>query len=177
MTAPVSVGRMQPLRHLDGPPIEKKVGETNDEHRAWLDAQPVRTGCGLCEWAFEGTAAEGRAVAREHRETSHPRHKDASRTATGTGALTPERDAQEPPAGATAEAAPISPLPGEELAGLERAQAADPPAATAPAAFQAGQLTHELTALAQALRAVVTAAVVLDRIDACEHVRNPGGGA
>lgn len=292
MTAPASVGRMQPLRHLDGPPIAKKVGEINDDHQEWLDAQPVRTGCGLCEWAFEGTAVEGRVAAREHRETVHPEvvaalgrrgrkrpalpkgvipmvpqkdpeakadgearaatlsalherratedgleeagdarvaaHADASPSSSNPYGLTrskrgyawtretairavqdfalehgrppaqrdcvgatgrlpsdstlarmfgshaaaieaagyerptratkyrkdasrPTRDEQEPNAALTAPV-PTSPLPGEEPASLERAQATDPPAATAPAAFQAGQLTHELTELAHARR-------------------------
>lgn len=43
-----------------------------------FDAQPMRAGCLLCGWTFEGTAAAGRESFREHRVARHPETLRAS---------------------------------------------------------------------------------------------------
>lgn len=45
----------------------KLIGEIAAEERAFYDAQTVTTRCSFCDWAFVGTAADGRAAALEHR--------------------------------------------------------------------------------------------------------------
>ena len=41
-------------------------------HVEWALAQQTLTKCGLCDWTFEGTMAEGKLAAKEHRESEHP---------------------------------------------------------------------------------------------------------
>lgn len=50
------------------------VGEMQRRHDTVLDAAPLTTLCGIseCDWRYDGTAAEGRDQAAEHRKTAHP---------------------------------------------------------------------------------------------------------
>lgn len=49
-----------------------RMVELNDKLFEALDAVPTKTSCVFCDWAFLGTAAEGRQEARTHRERKHP---------------------------------------------------------------------------------------------------------
>lgn len=61
-------------------PVEPKTAEQlREEQKAARDAQPVRTLCALCDWSFDGTALEGRAAAKAHRDGLH-RKETAKRT-------------------------------------------------------------------------------------------------
>jgi hypothetical protein len=37
-----------------------------------MDALPLRTLCAFCEWSYEGSAADGRQEAVQHRLRAHP---------------------------------------------------------------------------------------------------------
>lgn len=76
----ISIGRaamLQP-RQLSDPeaPKEKSLTELGGDIRAFLDQQPLKTGCAFCDWTHDGTAAEGRTAARAHRAQEHPSAKN-----------------------------------------------------------------------------------------------------
>lgn len=51
----------------------KTAAEFDADYRARLDGQPVATRCFFCDWTYNGTAAEGREAARDHRLVEHPK--------------------------------------------------------------------------------------------------------
>lgn len=61
-------------RPLTGSGNGKTMTTLNDELRVTLDAQPIKTICGVgdCTWQHEGSAREGREAAERHRAAEHP---------------------------------------------------------------------------------------------------------
>jgi hypothetical protein len=63
-------------------------GKTSAEMRAdeqtWKDNMLIVTSCALCDWRYEGTAYEGRELAKGHRRVHHP---DATVTRRRRGSL------------------------------------------------------------------------------------------
>jgi hypothetical protein len=50
----------------------KSAAEMKEEARRNMDAQPIITRCAFCKWEYEGTAREGRELAKGHRRVHHP---------------------------------------------------------------------------------------------------------
>lgn len=50
----------------------KNAAETRAEHQARMDEMACVTSCLFCAWTYEGTAHEGRELARGHRRVHHP---------------------------------------------------------------------------------------------------------
>jgi hypothetical protein len=56
----------------------KSAAEMRAEQQAAIDNAPTITRC-LCGWTYEGTALEGRELAKGHRRAHHPEIKPARR--------------------------------------------------------------------------------------------------
>jgi hypothetical protein len=63
---------MASTRHPKSNWSGKPVAEMRADHEAWRDEEPVVESCLFCHWTYLGTALEGRAEARAHREEHHP---------------------------------------------------------------------------------------------------------
>ena len=61
--------------------VEKSATQMQLDHAAWRDGQRLTTRCRVhsCRKQFTGTAAEGRAWAKAHREQFHPELAAAGR--------------------------------------------------------------------------------------------------
>jgi hypothetical protein len=57
----------------------KSAAEMKEEARRNMDAQPIITRCAFCKWEYEGTAREGRELAKGHRRVHHPEIKPVRR--------------------------------------------------------------------------------------------------
>jgi hypothetical protein len=57
----------------------KSAKEMTAETRATMDAMPTVTRCAFCPWTYEGTASEGRELAKGHRRVHHPDVKPTRR--------------------------------------------------------------------------------------------------
>jgi hypothetical protein len=57
----------------------KSAAEMKEEARRNMDAQPIITRCAFCKWEYEGTAREGRELAKGHRRAHHPEVKQTRR--------------------------------------------------------------------------------------------------
>lgn len=57
----------------------KSGQEMRDELQALHDQTLTRTSCAFCSWAYEGTAVEGRELAKGHRRVAHPEIKPVRR--------------------------------------------------------------------------------------------------
>jgi hypothetical protein len=57
----------------------KAASEMQAEHQTNLDNMPTTTRCALCNWVYEGTAYEGRELAKGHRRVHHPEIKPVRR--------------------------------------------------------------------------------------------------
>lgn len=55
--------------------MSKSAAEMRADHQAALDAAPTTTICAFCDWAYHGTAYEGRELAKGHRRVAHPELK------------------------------------------------------------------------------------------------------
>jgi hypothetical protein len=53
------------------------------EHQTAIDNTPITTRCAFCEWTYEGTALEGRELAKGHRRVHHPEAKAKTRRRVG----------------------------------------------------------------------------------------------
>jgi hypothetical protein len=53
------------------------------EQQASLDAAPITTRCAFCDWTYQGTALEGRELAKGHRRVHHPDAKAKTRRRVG----------------------------------------------------------------------------------------------
>jgi hypothetical protein len=56
----------------------RSAKEMNERFQASMDDQPCITRC-LCGWTYEGTAREGRELAKGHRRVHHPDIKPSRR--------------------------------------------------------------------------------------------------
>lgn len=56
----------------------RSAKEMQERFQASMDEQPCITRC-MCGWSYEGTAAEGRELAKGHRRVHHPDIKPAKR--------------------------------------------------------------------------------------------------
>jgi hypothetical protein len=56
----------------------KSAADMAAEHRANMDAAHTITRC-MCGWSYEGTAREGRELAKGHRRVHHPDIKPSRR--------------------------------------------------------------------------------------------------
>jgi hypothetical protein len=56
----------------------RSAAEMRAEHQATMDAMPCVTRC-MCGWSYEGTAREGRELAKGHRRVHHPDIKPSRR--------------------------------------------------------------------------------------------------
>jgi hypothetical protein len=61
----------------------KSQKEMRAEHQAAIDNTPITTLCALCNWVHEGTALEGRELAKTHRRALHPEAKAKTRRRVG----------------------------------------------------------------------------------------------
>jgi hypothetical protein len=53
--------------------VGKTAKQMNEEHQAWVDAQPRTAGCAFCGWSFEATdRAEADQAFAAHRQAEHP---------------------------------------------------------------------------------------------------------
>ena len=52
--------------------LGKRAAEIRADDDAWRDEGRVVESCLFCPWTYAGTAGEGRAMARAHREARHP---------------------------------------------------------------------------------------------------------
>lgn len=52
---------------------ERSAKEMDERHRQVLDARPLTVYCALCGWTAVGPAGDCRAMAKDHRETAHPK--------------------------------------------------------------------------------------------------------
>jgi hypothetical protein len=50
----------------------KSAKDMRAEQQAHVDASPIITRCAFCNWTYEGTALEGRELAKGHRRVHHP---------------------------------------------------------------------------------------------------------
>jgi hypothetical protein len=50
----------------------KSKKEMIAEQQAAIDNTPITTRCAFCDWTYEGTALEGRELAKGHRRVHHP---------------------------------------------------------------------------------------------------------
>jgi hypothetical protein len=57
----------------------KSAAEMKEEQQANIDNAPLTTRCALCDWSYEGTALEGRELAKNHRTEHHPDVKQTRR--------------------------------------------------------------------------------------------------
>lgn len=57
--------------HGSGQGGGRSAAEMKERFRASMDAQPCVTRC-MCGWSYEGTAREGRELAKGHRRVHHP---------------------------------------------------------------------------------------------------------
>jgi hypothetical protein len=53
------------------------------EQQAVIDNTPITTRCAFCQWTYEGTALEGRELAKGHRRVHHPDAKQKTRRRVG----------------------------------------------------------------------------------------------
>ncbi len=53
-------------------PDGKSAAEIREHCNTIRDATPLTTRCALCDWEYDGTAFEGRELARGHRRVTHP---------------------------------------------------------------------------------------------------------
>ena len=53
-------------------PNGHNAAEIRAIENARRDIQPLTTLCALCDWRYEGTAHEGRELAKGHRRVQHP---------------------------------------------------------------------------------------------------------
>jgi hypothetical protein len=53
------------------------------EHQTAIDNTPITTLCAFCPWTYEGTALEGRELAKGHRRVHHPEAKQKTRRRVG----------------------------------------------------------------------------------------------
>lgn len=81
-------------------PVEPITPKTADEFRAESeerrDQQPMATGCGFCDWRFEGTAGACREAAAAHREVEHPDATNRVGRGRGRGIGKWQRDTRNP---------------------------------------------------------------------------------
>jgi hypothetical protein len=57
----------------------KTAANMRADEQAWADNMPIVTSCALCDWRYEGTAYEGRELAKGHRRVHHPEAVPARR--------------------------------------------------------------------------------------------------
>jgi hypothetical protein len=57
----------------------KSAAEMREAQQTNLDNMPTTTRCALCNWVYEGTALEGRELAKGHRRVHHPELKPVRR--------------------------------------------------------------------------------------------------
>jgi hypothetical protein len=50
----------------------KSAAAMREEQNTAIDNMPMITRCALCDWLYEGTALEGRELAKGHRRVHHP---------------------------------------------------------------------------------------------------------
>jgi hypothetical protein len=65
-------GKKPPYVRGGGQGGGKSAKEMRAEHQAHIDASPIITRCAFCKWRYNGTAAEGREHAKNHRQVAHP---------------------------------------------------------------------------------------------------------
>jgi hypothetical protein len=78
-------GKKPPYVRGGGQGGGKSAKEMRAEHQAHIDASPIITRCAFCKWTYQGTALEGRELAKGHRRVHHP---DAQQTRRRRGSLT-----------------------------------------------------------------------------------------
>jgi hypothetical protein len=61
----------------------KSQKDMKAEHQAAIDNTPITTRCAFCTWTYEGTALEGRELAKSHRRAHHPDAKQKTRRRVG----------------------------------------------------------------------------------------------
>jgi hypothetical protein len=61
----------------------KSQADMKAEHQAAIDNTPITTRCAFCNWTYEGTALEGRELAKGHRRVHHPDAKQKTRRRVG----------------------------------------------------------------------------------------------
>jgi hypothetical protein len=61
----------------------KSQKDMKAEHQAAIDNTPITTRCAFCTWTHEGTALEGRELAKGHRRVHHPEAKAKTRRRVG----------------------------------------------------------------------------------------------
>jgi hypothetical protein len=61
----------------------KSKKEMLAEQQAHIDNTPITTRCAFCTWTYEGTALEGRELAKGHRRVHHPEAKPSKRRRVG----------------------------------------------------------------------------------------------
>lgn len=67
------------VHHGSGKGGGKSAADMWAEQRAITDQAPTTTSCAFCDWRYEGTAHEGRELAKGHRRVVHPEIKPARR--------------------------------------------------------------------------------------------------
>jgi hypothetical protein len=50
----------------------KSAATMKEEQQTWVDNMAITTSCAFCNWTYEGTAYEGRQLAKGHRRIHHP---------------------------------------------------------------------------------------------------------
>jgi hypothetical protein len=65
-------GKKPPYVRGGGQGGGKSAKEMRAEYQAHIDASPIITRCAFCNWTYQGTALEGRELAKGHRRVHHP---------------------------------------------------------------------------------------------------------
>jgi hypothetical protein len=61
----------------------KSAKEMKADQQDFIDNTPITTRCAFCTWTHEGTALEGRELAKGHRRVHHPEAKAKTRRRVG----------------------------------------------------------------------------------------------
>lgn len=68
-----------PGQHKPHKPNGNSVARMRADEEAFRDNAILTTSCAFCKWSYEGTALEGRELAKGHRRAEHPELKPAKR--------------------------------------------------------------------------------------------------
>jgi hypothetical protein len=85
-------GKKPPYVRGTGQGGGKSAKEMRAEHQAHIDASPIITRCAFCKWTYQGTALEGRELAKGHRRVAHPEVKPARRRRGSLGRWTSKQE-------------------------------------------------------------------------------------